>query len=131
LLPIIREHLVAAPRIIRCPRGLTLELLPIVEDGLVGYEFLPNQATNSYLTIGCDDRGVPVCCANACTGPTRPADCAWRPSTDGRCRRGKGCGEQAPSARCHPDRLAVDRGSGVDRARLDVSAAAATLHRPR
>ena len=42
------------------PAGLSLELLPIVEEGLVGYEFLPNQATNSYLTIGCDDRGVPV-----------------------------------------------------------------------
>lgn len=60
LLPIIREHLVAAASHHSLPAGLTLELLPIVEDGLVGYEFLPNQATNSYLTVGCDDRGVPV-----------------------------------------------------------------------
>jgi hypothetical protein len=60
LLPIIREHLVASAARHSLPAGLSLELLPIVEDGLVGYEFLPNQATNSYLTIGCDDRGVPV-----------------------------------------------------------------------
>ena len=60
LFPLIREHLAAAAGRHSLPPGLSLELLPIVEDGLVGYEFLPNQATNSYLTIGCDDRGVPV-----------------------------------------------------------------------
>jgi hypothetical protein len=60
LLPIIRGHLVAAAAHHTLPAGLSLELLPIVEDGLVGYEFLPNQATNTYLTIGCDDRGIPV-----------------------------------------------------------------------
>ena len=60
LLRNIREHLAAAAARHSLPAGLSLELLPIVEDGLVGYEFLPNQATNSYLTIGCDDRGVPV-----------------------------------------------------------------------
>ena len=60
LLPIIREHLVAAAAHHSLPAGFSIELLPIVEDGLVGYEFLPNQATNSYLTIGCDDRCVPV-----------------------------------------------------------------------
>ena len=43
------------PRII-----LAVDLLPIVEDGLVGYEFLPNQATYTYVTVGCSDRGVPV-----------------------------------------------------------------------
>jgi hypothetical protein len=60
LFPLIREHLVAAAVHHSVPAGLSLELLPIVEDGLVGYEFLPNQATNSYVTIGCDDLGVPV-----------------------------------------------------------------------
>lgn len=60
LFPIIREHLVAAAAHHSLPAGLALELLPIVEDGLVGYEFLPNQATNSFLTIGSDDRGMPV-----------------------------------------------------------------------
>jgi hypothetical protein len=60
LLPVIREHLIAAAAYHSLPAGLSIDLLPIVEDGLVGYEFLPNQATNSYLTIGCDDRGVPV-----------------------------------------------------------------------
>ena len=60
LLQIIRGHLLAAAPHHSLPAGLSLDLLPIVEDGLVGYEFLPNQATNSYLTIGCDDRGVPV-----------------------------------------------------------------------
>src|SRR5262245_53402782 len=60
LLPIIRDHLIAAAPHHSLPAGLSLDLLPIVEDGLVCYEFLPNQATNSYLSIGCDDRGVPV-----------------------------------------------------------------------
>ena len=60
LLPVIREHLIAAAAHHSLPAGLSFDLLPIVEDGLLGYEFLPNQATNSYLTIGCDDRGVPV-----------------------------------------------------------------------
>jgi hypothetical protein len=60
LLPVIREHLIAAAVRHSLPAGLSLELLPIVEDGLVGYEFLPNQATESYLTIGCHERGVPV-----------------------------------------------------------------------
>lgn len=60
LLQIIRGHLVAAAAHHSLPPGLSLDLLPIVEDGLIGYEFLPNQATSSYLTMGCDDRGVPV-----------------------------------------------------------------------
>ncbi len=60
LLPVIRGHLVSAAPHHSLPAGLSLDLLPIIEDGLVGYEFLPNQATNTYLTIGCDDRGVPV-----------------------------------------------------------------------
>jgi hypothetical protein len=60
LLPIIRAHLIGAAAHHSLPAGLSLRLLPIVEDGLVGYEFLPNWATYTYLTIGCDDRGRPV-----------------------------------------------------------------------
>jgi len=60
LLPVVRAHLVAAASHHSIPAGLALDLVPIVEDGLVGYEILPNHATHTYLTIGCDDRGVPV-----------------------------------------------------------------------
>lgn len=56
----IRAHLVAAAAHHSLPAGLSLDLLPIVEGRLVGYEFLPNQTTYTYLTIGCDERGLPV-----------------------------------------------------------------------
>lgn len=60
LLPLVRAHLVAAAAHSSLPAGVSLELMPIVEDGLIGYEFLPNQAKNIYLTIGCDGSGAPV-----------------------------------------------------------------------
>jgi hypothetical protein len=60
LFPIIRAHLAAAAALHSLPAGLTLDLLPIVEDGLAGYEILPNRSTHTYLTIGWDQRGKPV-----------------------------------------------------------------------
>jgi len=39
---------------------MELDLLPIVEDGLFGYELVPDRRTHTYLTIGCDARGEPV-----------------------------------------------------------------------
>jgi hypothetical protein len=60
LFPIVRAHLAAAAALHSLPAGLALELLPIVEDGLVGYEILPNRATHTYLTIGWERRGKPV-----------------------------------------------------------------------
>ena len=60
LLPTIRAHLVDAAARHSLPAGFSLDLVPIVEDGLVGYEFLPNWATWTYVTIGCDERCEPV-----------------------------------------------------------------------
>src|SRR5450759_3553772 len=42
------------------PPGLTIDLLPIVEDGLFGYELLPDRNTHTYVTIGCNAQGEPV-----------------------------------------------------------------------
>ena len=58
--PIVRGHLVAAASLHSLSTGLSLDLLPIVEDGLAGYEVLPNRPTQTYLTIGWDARGTPV-----------------------------------------------------------------------
>ena len=60
LLPLLRRHLVASASLYPLPVGLALDLLPIVEDGLFGYELLPSRTTHTYLTIGCDAEGEPV-----------------------------------------------------------------------
>jgi hypothetical protein len=60
LLPTIRAELAAAAVHHSIPAGLSIELLPIVEDGLVGYELLPDSGANTYVSIGCDETGVPV-----------------------------------------------------------------------
>ena len=54
LLPLIRGHLVAA-----APPTLTtaLELLPIVEDGLFGYELVPDRESSIYPIVGCNAKG--------------------------------------------------------------------------
>ena len=60
LLPLLRSHLVAAVTLYPLPSGLALELLPIVEDGLFGYELVPDRASHTYVTIGCNEQGEPV-----------------------------------------------------------------------
>ncbi len=60
LFPIIRTHLAAAAALHSLPAGVSLDLLPIVEEGIAGYEVLPNRASHMYLTIGWDERGKPV-----------------------------------------------------------------------
>jgi hypothetical protein len=42
------------------PTGLALDLLPIVEDGLFGYELVPDRKTHTHLIIGCNAHGQPV-----------------------------------------------------------------------
>ena len=57
LLPLIRGYLVAAaPR----PLATTLDLVPIVEDGLFGYELLPDSETHICPILGCNAQGEPV-----------------------------------------------------------------------
>jgi hypothetical protein len=57
ILPLIRGHLIAA-----APASLAtaLELLPIVEDGLFGYELVSERRTHIYPIIGCNAQGRPV-----------------------------------------------------------------------
>jgi hypothetical protein len=60
LLPLLRSHLLSAAARYPLPVGLTIDLLPIVEDGLFGYELVPDRQTHTYVTIGCDAQGEPV-----------------------------------------------------------------------
>jgi len=60
LLPVLRAHLVAAASDHLLPEGFSFDLLPIVDDGIFGYEFLPQRETHTYLTMGCDSGGKPV-----------------------------------------------------------------------
>ena len=59
-LPLLRRHLVEGAGAYPLPAGLSLDLLPIVEDGLFGYELVPDRDTHTYLTVGCNARGDPV-----------------------------------------------------------------------
>src|SRR5437870_7670163 len=59
-LPVLRAHLVVAASHQPLPVGLTLDLLPIVEEGLFGYELVSDRKTHTYLTIGCNARGEPI-----------------------------------------------------------------------
>jgi len=59
LLPSLRARLVAAAV---SSGGLpaSVELLPIVDDGLFGYELVPDRHAQAYVIVGRDDDGVPV-----------------------------------------------------------------------
>jgi hypothetical protein len=59
-LPLLRKHVVAAASRYALPPGLTIDLLPIVEDGLFGYELVPDRKTHTYVIIGCNAQGEPV-----------------------------------------------------------------------
>ena len=60
LFPVIRTHLAAAAALHSLPAGASLDLLPIVEEGIAGYEVLSNRGSYTYLTIGWDERAKPV-----------------------------------------------------------------------
>ena len=60
LLPLLRTHLVAAASGHPHPGARSLDLLPIVEDGLFGYELVLHREMRICLTIGCNEMGVPV-----------------------------------------------------------------------
>jgi hypothetical protein len=71
LLPLLRAHIAAAAA--RQPlRGvISLDVLPIVDDGLFGYELLPDREMRVFLTIGRGERGVPTVRVKA-YGPDAP-----------------------------------------------------------
>ncbi len=58
LLPRLRQQLAAAAS--RRPLEAPVDLLPIAEDGLLGYELVPHLETRTYLIIGSDAHGKPA-----------------------------------------------------------------------
>ena len=67
LLPLLRGYLVgAAPR----PLATALDLVPIVEDGLFGYELVPDREGHAYPIIGRNAQGEPVLRKNSCGAVT-------------------------------------------------------------
>ncbi|HEY2884302.1 MAG TPA: hypothetical protein VGJ08_03725 [Rhizomicrobium sp.] len=58
LLPLISDHIAAAAS--RHPLATALELCPIVEDGLFGYELVPDREAHAYLILGRNSRGEPA-----------------------------------------------------------------------
>jgi hypothetical protein len=60
LLACLRTHLSDVASHYSLPANLALDLLPIIEDGLFGYEILPTRDTHTYLTIGADADDSPV-----------------------------------------------------------------------
>ena len=60
LLPLLRSHLIAAASRYPLATGMALDLLPIVEDGLFGYELVPDRDAHTYATIGCNAQGEPA-----------------------------------------------------------------------
>jgi hypothetical protein len=60
LLPLLRSHLIASALRHPLAAGLVIDLLPIVEDGLFGYELVPDRKTHTYVTLGCNGQGEPV-----------------------------------------------------------------------
>jgi hypothetical protein len=59
-LPLLRRHLVEAASAYPLPADLALDLVPIVEDGLFGYELVPDRDSHTYLTVGCNARSEPM-----------------------------------------------------------------------
>lgn len=55
----------AAPRH-SLPVNVSIDLLPIVEDGLFGYELVPDRNTHTYLTIGCRETGEAILRRTTC-----------------------------------------------------------------
>ena len=59
-LPLLRAELLAAAGHYTLPVSLSLDLTPIVEDGLFGYEIVPDLRTHTYLAIGRAEAGSAV-----------------------------------------------------------------------
>ena len=74
-LPLLRAELLAAAPRHTLPLGLSLELLPIAEDGLFGYELVPDRETRRMFRLVVM-RQVEQSCAGRATLRTHRAHCA-------------------------------------------------------
>lgn len=67
LLPHLRAHLAGAAPRYSLPVNISIDLLPIIEDGLFGYELVPDRNTHTYFTIGCCETGEAILRRTMCT----------------------------------------------------------------
>ena len=72
ILPVVREHISQAAAHSSLPLGFSLDMVPILEEELLGYELVPAGLAETCLTLGCKPDGEPVlrkeCLANAPPG---------------------------------------------------------------
>jgi hypothetical protein len=89
LLPLLRSTLGDAAHRHSLPANVEVDLLPIVEDGLFGYELVPNRTTHTYLTIGFCGSGEAVLRRTVCSAHAPGALCLvtvnGRPVSRGNC----------------------------------------------
>jgi hypothetical protein len=60
ILPLVREHVSLAAAHCSLPLGFSLDMLPILEEELLGYELVPAALAETCLTLGCKPDGEPV-----------------------------------------------------------------------
>jgi hypothetical protein len=60
MLPLLRKAIVDASKFHPLLMGLSIELVPIVEEGLFGFELEPDREIHTYLIIGCSAQGPPM-----------------------------------------------------------------------
>jgi hypothetical protein len=60
LLPLLRACLAGAAPRYSLPVNISIDLLPICEDGLFGYELVPDRNAHTYLTIGLCESGEAI-----------------------------------------------------------------------
>lgn len=60
ILPLLRERIVDRSIAHPLPKGLSIGLVPIVEEGLFGFELETEREAHTYLMIGCNAHGTPV-----------------------------------------------------------------------
>jgi hypothetical protein len=60
ILPLVREHVSQAAAHCSLPLGYSLDMLPILEEELLGYELVPLGLSETCLTLGCKPDGEPV-----------------------------------------------------------------------
>ena len=56
----MRGHLVEAAACCSLPAGFSLDMVPILEEDLFGYELTPTDVAETCLTLGCKSDGEPV-----------------------------------------------------------------------
>lgn len=85
ILPLVREHVSQAAAHCSLPLGYSLDMLPILEEELLGYELVPLGLAETCLTLGCKPDGEPVLRKESLAN-ARQVHCSWRRWMAGRSR---------------------------------------------